>query len=58
MKKMLTLSVMFILCLLTFATDFMRIKLKDGNIARYEEDNICNLRCAHGLVMLAGPSDS
>ena len=40
MKKLLTLSVMFILCLLTFATDFMRIKLKDGNIARYEVDNI------------------
>lgn len=40
MKKLLTLSVMFILCLLTFATDFMRVKFKDGNIVKYEVDNI------------------
>ena len=40
MKKLFTLSVMFILCLLTFATDFMRVKFKDGNIVKYEVDNI------------------
>lgn len=40
MKKMLTLLVMFILCMQTFATTFMRITLKDGNIAKYEIDNI------------------
>ena len=40
MKKLLTLSVMFILCMQTFATTFMRITLKDGNIAKYEIDNI------------------
>ena len=40
MKRLLTLSVMLTLCMLTFATDFMRIKLKDGNIVRYEMKSI------------------
>ncbi|MEE1085517.1 MAG: leucine-rich repeat domain-containing protein [Paludibacteraceae bacterium] len=40
MKRLLTLSLMLTLCLLTFATDFMHVKLKDGNIVRYEVDSI------------------
>ena len=41
MKKIFTLSVMLILCMLTFATDFMRIKFKNyGCIEKYEVDII------------------